>query len=555
MRKLILPLAVLGILLVIAAGVFIFWFYPQKLRPEQEYQSAVALHRAGDHVPAALQFEGMKGYKDSAALAKEAWLRAGEKSFENGDLAQARTYYLKAGADSGQLAKLDSAYYQMGVRAYADNQRVEAENCFSCISAGSSYLDLLDPVRISSAGRFLNNADYDSAQKVFRLCRGSSYGEIARLWIESGEKRLEAFDIDNASYCFAKAMAYTDDTAALTARLDALWEQAGHSARTRGDTALAAKCFSRMSSGGEMSEEKLAADYERGVEAYDNGDYAAALKCFGEAGDYSDARERFDSLCAALENSLSAKGPDCWARLDPKGRVSLEGDWGAFSDPAWDDITAIAVGGSRFMLGLAADGSVRFHGNSSFGNAEEVASWQNVIAVACGENHSAALKSDGTVLSCGPDTFGEVSGTAAWQGVKAISAGSGFTAALMDDGTVAACGLNASGQCDTAGLEGVTAIACGGKHLVMLKADGKVAAVGDNSFGQCDVSSWTDVVRIFAGADHTAAVTSDGRLLACGNNDRGQCAVQGIEGVICAACGDGFTIVLTSDGATVRLGA
>ena len=113
MRKLILPLAVLGILLVIAAGVFIFWFYPQKLRPEQEYQSAVALHRAGDHVPAALQFESMKGYKDSAALAKEAWLRAGEKSFENGDLAQARTYYLKAGADSGQLAKLDSAYYQM----------------------------------------------------------------------------------------------------------------------------------------------------------------------------------------------------------------------------------------------------------------------------------------------------------------------------------------------------------------------------------------------------------------------------------------------------------
>ena len=209
MRKLILPLAVLGILLVIAAGAFIFWFYPQKLRPEQEYQSAVALHRAGDHVP--------------AALAKEAWLRAGEKSFENGDLAQARTYYLKAGADSGQLAKLDSAYYQMGVRAYADNKRVEAENCFSCISADSSYLDLLDPVRISSAGRFLNNADYDSAQKVFRLCRGSSYGEIARLWIESGEKRLEAFDIDNASYCFAKAMAYTDDTAALTARLDALW--------------------------------------------------------------------------------------------------------------------------------------------------------------------------------------------------------------------------------------------------------------------------------------------------------------------------------------------
>ncbi|MBR3383244.1 MAG: hypothetical protein IKG85_09460 [Clostridia bacterium] len=245
MRKLFFVLILMGALLLIFAGVFAFWLYPSRVRPLHEYRDAVALAEAGDYVPAALQFETMKDYADSAERAKRAWLSAGDASFDGGDLAQARTYYLKAGASSEVLSKVDSAYYQLGVKAYAENERVEAENCFSCISHGSSYIALLDPVRMSAAERFLESGDYDSAGKVFHLCGESSYEEIAGIWLECGKARLEASDLDSASYCFAKAMAYTGDEAAMKSGVNSLWNDAALAARRNGDEALAQKCLER----------------------------------------------------------------------------------------------------------------------------------------------------------------------------------------------------------------------------------------------------------------------------------------------------------------------
>lgn len=169
MRKLFFILIILGIVLLLAAAVFIVYIYPRQISPMRDYRAAAALYSNEDYVSSALQFEEMAGYRDSAQRAKQAWLAAGDKSFEEGDLAQSRTYYLKGGASSAMLEKLDSAYYQLGVKAYAADERVEAENCFSCISEGSSYLSLLDPVRISSGQRFVEAGDYDSAGKVFRL--------------------------------------------------------------------------------------------------------------------------------------------------------------------------------------------------------------------------------------------------------------------------------------------------------------------------------------------------------------------------------------------------
>ena len=249
MRKLFLILIAFGLLLLIAAGVFIFYLYPNRVRPMQEYRDAVALFDEGDYVPAALQFESMKDRADSAERAKQAWLLAGDKSFEESDLAQARTYYLKAGASSDVLAKVDSAYYQLGVQAYAENERVEAENCFSCISHGSSYLALLDPVRMSCAQRFLEAGDYESAGRVFHLCGEGSYKEISGLWFECGKAALGRNELDNASFCFAKAMAYTDNEAALISSIDSLWTNAALEARKMGNEELAQKCFERRIAG------------------------------------------------------------------------------------------------------------------------------------------------------------------------------------------------------------------------------------------------------------------------------------------------------------------
>ena len=126
MRKLFFILIILGIVLLLAAAVFIVYIYPRQISPMRDYRAAAALYSNEDYVSSALQFEEMAGYRDSAQRAKQAWLAAGDKSFEEGDLAQSRTYYLKGGASSAMLEKLDSAYYQLGVKAYAADERVEA---------------------------------------------------------------------------------------------------------------------------------------------------------------------------------------------------------------------------------------------------------------------------------------------------------------------------------------------------------------------------------------------------------------------------------------------
>lgn len=246
MRKLFIALIITGAVLLGLAAVFVFWAYPEKVRPLKAYNSAAKLYEEGDFVAAALQFETMGEYKDAPALAKRAWIAAGDAGFESGDLAQARTYYLKGGADHSVYDKLDSAYYEKGVKAYAAGERVEAENCFSCISRGSRFEDLLDPVRLSCAERFMNEGDLDSAEKVMSLCSGSAAEEIAALWTECGKARIDSLDLDGASYCFAKAMAFAADGDAMLVKINSIWRETARRAAARGDNELAEKCYARV---------------------------------------------------------------------------------------------------------------------------------------------------------------------------------------------------------------------------------------------------------------------------------------------------------------------
>ena len=551
MRKLFLFLILLGIVLLIAAAAFIAYIYPRQIRPMRDFRAAAQLYNRGDYVSSALQFEEMEGFRDSEERAKQAWIAAGDKSFEAGDLAQSRTYYLKGGASSSMLEKLDSAYYELGVKAYAADERVEAENCFSCISAGSSYLSLLDPVRISSGQRFVDAGDYDSAGKVFRLCSDESADQIAGIWLKAGSEVLGNWDIDNASYCFAKAMAYTSDRDSVAASMDELWSAAGNRAVAEGDTVLADKCFSRTSDGTNADEATRSAAYKEATNAYNEGRLVEAFKLFFKAKGYSDADTYMNTLREKLSDYFNAKGK-CFATIED-GRVGLEGNWGAIGSPTWDNVTKVAVGSNRFLLGLTSGGTVLFHGNNS-DEAGNVDGWREIVDIACGRAHSVGLKADGTCMACGSDNYGQCYTSARWSGIKKIAAGGNFTAGITVDDKVVACGDNDYGQCNISDVENAVAIACGDKHLVVLLADGTVVARGSNDKGQCAVSGWTDIVAVYAGADHTIGVRSDGRLVACGNNTFGQCDVDGINNAISISCGDGYTLVLTDEGMRIRLG-
>ncbi len=246
MKKTIIIVTVVAVAFTLAVGSFMFYFYPYILEPAKDRRDAVRLYNEGEYVLAALRFDMISGYGDRA---KEAWIKAGDKSFEAGELSKARTYYLKGGADSSVFNALNAAYYERGVTAYADNDRIEGENYFSCIAYGSSYAKLIDPVRISCGERLLEKGDLDSAEKVFLLCGDMQRNAISELWMERAKQYLDARDLSKASACFARAIGYADDSLAALDRADQLWRDAASAARQAGDQELAEKCYAHISLG------------------------------------------------------------------------------------------------------------------------------------------------------------------------------------------------------------------------------------------------------------------------------------------------------------------
>lgn len=245
MRKLYVLFILLGAVVFAAAGVFAVYFYPRVIKPAQDYKKAVELYDAGEYVLSALRFETLGNQKQKAA---EAWMKAGEECFANGELAQARTFYLKGGADSSVYKKIDDAYFQKGVTAYADNEIIEAENCFSCISSVQDYVRSLDVARIACAKRCLAEDDFEAAEKAFHFCSASSREEISSIWFEKGVEELGEFEVDNASGCFSHAAAYSSDRRDMLSRIDVKWLEAAERARTSGNRELADSCLARMNS-------------------------------------------------------------------------------------------------------------------------------------------------------------------------------------------------------------------------------------------------------------------------------------------------------------------
>ena len=244
MKKTIIVITVLSLLFIAAVGSFVFYFYPYLIKPARELKDAQLLYENGDYVLAALRFDMLAGYGERA---KDAWLKAGEESFKKGELEKARTYYLKGGEDASVFDALNAAYYERGVTAYADNDRIEGENCFSSISYGSEYLKLVDPVRFSCGERLLNDGDLDSAEKVFLLCGKPQRNAISELFMNRAVRFLEDKEIEKASTCFARAISYSDDRPAALSRANQFWRSAGDKAKQAGDQELADRCYAHMS--------------------------------------------------------------------------------------------------------------------------------------------------------------------------------------------------------------------------------------------------------------------------------------------------------------------
>jgi alpha-tubulin suppressor-like RCC1 family protein len=118
---------------------------------------------------------------------------------------------------------------------------------------------------------------------------------------------------------------------------------------------------------------------------------------------------------------------------------------------------------------LRINGTVAGWGFNAYGQTTPPAGLSNVIAIAAGYLHSAALCSNGTVVVWGDDTYGQTNVPAGLTNVVAIAAGDFDTLALRRDGTVVGWGDDSYGQISVpAAVMNAVAVASGNYHGLAL---------------------------------------------------------------------------------------
>lgn len=181
----------------------------------------------------------------------------------------------------------------------------------------------------------------------------------------------------------------------------------------------------------------------------------------------------------------------------------------------------------------------------------------NVVAVACGKSHTAALKSDGTLWTWGNNYWGQLGSpnvssddccptpTQVLDQVVAVSCGNYFTAAVRTDGSLWMWGSNTfntlgNGRVGNVTrptgdifqtvpikvMDGVAAVACGNYLVAAIKTDGSLWMWGiDNQQDPMAEAPYLNplkvldnVIAVSCGNGYIAAVTGDGTLYTCDQN-------------------------------------
>jgi alpha-tubulin suppressor-like RCC1 family protein/molecular chaperone DnaK (HSP70) len=263
----------------------------------------------------------------------------------------------------------------------------------------------------------------------------------------------------------------------------------------------------------------------------------------------SEYRER----AAKYQKCIAASWNNTMGKKSNGTVVVTRGGWKGWDDTEnWQDIVAVAAGNDH-TVGLKADGTTAVVKQGLLGGWGKPVIWQNIAAVAAGFKHTVGLKADGTVVAVGNNKYGQCD-TGVWKDFAAIAAGCYHTVGLKTNGKVVVIGHNEYGQCDTGSWRDIAAIASGYYHTVGLKADGTVVAVGYNGDCRCDTEGWRDIVAVSACWGHTVGLKADGTVVAVGNNKDGRCDTEGWRDIVTITAGEKYTFGLKADGTVVAVG-
>lgn len=224
-----------------------------------------------------------------------------------------------------------------------------------------------------------------------------------------------------------------------------------------------------------------------------------------------------------------------------------------------DDVP-VQVIGRRAVRNLPMVGKVLAWGNNLAGQTSTPPDLTNVIQIAPGFLHSAALRADGSVAVWGDSGFRQTDVPRDAVGLRAIASGSAHLLGLRTNGIVMGWGANQYGQASPPfGLTNVAAIAAGYFHSVALLANGEAVAWGDNAFGQTNVPDFgAPAVKVSAGMFHSVALLANGAVVCWGLDNQGQCnpapVADLLREIVDVVAGGNHTLALRRDGIVLAWG-
>lgn len=409
--------------LAVAAVIALIVIATQVIIPGNKYAAAEALLAEGKYAEAAITFEKLGKYKDSAVQADNAAEAANNLTFshaeeliQSGDLQQAI-----------ELLRTLSDYHDADKKA----DYVEAElllNQGESLAAAMKYYDLHDYsdayqkfTEIWSSLVIRTPIAADSSHTIGILHDGTV--------ISAGSDSFHRCDVDDWADILAVA---TSNSMTIGLKNDGTLVGCGkkdvgleYIPEFSGIVAIAAadKHFVALRADGTV--------------------VAAGSNEYGQM-DIS-SWQSVIAIDAALNFTIG---------LREDGTLLFAGDneYGQMAVTKWTDIVKFDIGGPN-VFGLKADGTVIATENTGeyrHWGQEQVTDWSDIVDIAAGSCHTVGLKSDGTVVAVGRNEDGECN-VSKWRDIVAIYACDDCTIGLKSDGTVVATGKNDYSELDCIG--------------------------------------------------------------------------------------------------------